>query len=121
MAPGELTVKKGDQELKIPFGTCVWATGIAMHPLVRAWASLVKGVVGLQAQSCRHYSRMVHLRSMHFLTTHSGNHGVGYCQQQSVLCSCACPARCLSLHDLPFSTSVQCADQFANRFDSWGK
>lgn len=28
-------VKKNGEEFEIPFGSCVWATGIAMNPLVR--------------------------------------------------------------------------------------
>lgn len=34
---GYVTVihKEGDVEEEIPFGACVWATGIAMNPLVK--------------------------------------------------------------------------------------
>lgn len=28
-------VKKSGEEYEIPFGSCVWATGIAMNPLVK--------------------------------------------------------------------------------------
>ena len=36
VGPGALTVKRSGEEAEsvLPFGTCVWATGIAMHPLV---------------------------------------------------------------------------------------
>lgn len=31
---GVLTVQRNGKEELMPFGTCVWATGVAMHPLV---------------------------------------------------------------------------------------
>lgn len=36
VGPGALTVKRSGEEAEsvLPFGTCVWATGVAMHPLV---------------------------------------------------------------------------------------
>ena len=35
VSDGVLTVQRNGKEEALPFGTCVWATGIAMHPLVR--------------------------------------------------------------------------------------
>lgn len=34
VSDGELTVQRNGTQEVMPFGTCVWATGIAMHPLV---------------------------------------------------------------------------------------
>ncbi len=35
MHAGEVEVERKDgAKERVPFGTCIWATGIAMHPLV---------------------------------------------------------------------------------------
>ena len=41
---GEVVVedKEGGRD-SVPFGTCVWATGIAMHPLVSSWGCAFAG------------------------------------------------------------------------------
>lgn len=45
VSEGQLTVKRNGGEEPLEFGTCVWATGVAMHPLVsRGWCLLL-GIV----------------------------------------------------------------------------
>ena len=48
-------VDKQDREFQIPFGACVWATGVAMHPLVRQLSQkLPPGTqVGAGRRRCR--------------------------------------------------------------------
>jgi NADH:ubiquinone reductase (non-electrogenic) len=36
-------VNKAGEETEIPFGSCVWATGIAMNPLVRQLQEVLPG------------------------------------------------------------------------------
>ena len=46
VGPGALTVKRSGEEAEsvLPFGTCVWATGVAMHPLVGAGGAASGGL-----------------------------------------------------------------------------
>ena len=49
MGEGALTVSRNGEEESLPFGTCVWATGIAMHPLVGVASSACLAALGMGA------------------------------------------------------------------------
>lgn len=38
--PGAVVVQKGKEINRIPFGTCIWTTGIRMHPLAERLADV---------------------------------------------------------------------------------
>ncbi len=64
VGPGALTVKRSGEEAEsvLPFGTCVWATGIAMHPLVGFRGGKVgHGHLTSQAHAASHSFVSAHL------------------------------------------------------------
>lgn len=59
VAPDAVTVvNKEGNEYEIPFGACVWATGVAMHPVVKLLADkLPAGTQVRPAEQRRHVAR----------------------------------------------------------------
>ena len=53
-----VTVSDASGERDIPFGACVWATGVAMHPVIRQ-ASASGRLLGNLVLSCSHCSHVI--------------------------------------------------------------